>query len=83
MSLNKVHVGTTHQHIQGEQKEVYSCEYAKYSLFLYCYLLVIVLFSIQITVNLLLAHPVERWGTSRYTHLEDESTAHAYDADMS
>ena len=41
-----------------EQKQVYSCEYAKQSLFLYYYLLVIVLFSKQKTVNLLLFSPV-------------------------
>ena len=44
-------------HIQGGQKQVYSCEYAKHSLFLY-YLLIIVSLSIRTTINLLLPHPV-------------------------
>ena len=38
-----------------QQKEVYSCEYVKQSLFLY-YLLITVLFSTQTTVNLLLPY---------------------------
>ena len=40
-----------------EQKEIYSCENAKQSLFLGYYLQIIVLFSIWITINLLLPHP--------------------------
>ena len=39
------------------QKEVYSYEYTKRSLFLYYYLLITVLLSIQISVNLLLPQP--------------------------
>ena len=44
-------------HMHRGQKKVYSCEYVKRSLFLYYYLLVIVLFSIQTTVNLLFPTP--------------------------
>ena len=40
------------------QKWVYSYEYAEQSLFLYYYMLIIVLFPIQTTVNLLLSLPV-------------------------
>ena len=39
------------------QKWVYSYEYAEQSLFLYYYMLIIVLFPIQTTVNLLLSLP--------------------------
>ena len=42
----------------GGTKVGYSCEYTEHSLFLYCYLWIIVLFSIWTTVNLLLPRPV-------------------------
>ena len=42
--------------IQGSTK-VYTCEYIKHSLFLYC-ALIIVLFSIQTAVNLLFSQPI-------------------------
>lgn len=45
-------------HSPGKAKWVYSGEYVKYSLFLYCYLLIIALFSIRTMVSLLLPHPV-------------------------
>ena len=40
------------------QNEVYSCEYTKQSSFLYYYLLIIVLFSLWTSVNLVLPYPV-------------------------
>ena len=47
-----------HIYIQGGTKVGYSFEYVKQSLFLYHYLLIIISFSIQKAVNLLLPHPV-------------------------